>query len=245
MRGSRFPSPALIVATVALVLALSGAAVALPDKNTVDSGDIERGAVGSKELKRSAVRGPDVQKDALKGRQVFEQKLEPVPEAETVQTVRVFGDVVRRLLATDGASYTAALAAAEPAALATNGDLTVYAKCVRDAGADQLYGVIFAATESPGAIVDSPVDSLPGGDLAADFLNPGTAETARELAVATVTGTGTAFAAGSGDGFRVIGADGSVLAGVEAVAVKNGELASGDGAYGDGNVCLFGGAAIG
>ncbi len=105
--------------------------------------------------------------------------------------------------------------------------------------------MIFAATESPGAIFDSPVDSLPGGDLATDFLNPGTAETARELAVATVTGPGTAFAAGSGDGFRVIGADGSVLAGIEAVAVKNGELASGDGAYGDGNVCLFGGAAVG
>jgi hypothetical protein len=37
---SRRPKPAMIVAFIALVAALSGSAVALPGKNTVDSGDI-------------------------------------------------------------------------------------------------------------------------------------------------------------------------------------------------------------
>ena len=41
---------------------------------------------------------------------------------------------------------------------------------------------------------------------------------------------------------RVIGADGTGLTGTFAVAVKNGNLAGGNGVYGEGNVCLFGGA---
>ena len=39
--------------------------------------------------------------------------------------------------------------------------------------------------------------------------------------------------------------DGTGLTGSFAVAIKNGNLAGGNGVYGDGNVCLFGGSAIG
>ncbi len=54
------PTPALVVAMVALVAAMSGAAVALPGRSTVSTGDLKnhaatqekiaRGAVGSKQI---------------------------------------------------------------------------------------------------------------------------------------------------------------------------------------------------
>jgi len=51
----RRPSAGLVVAVVALVFALSGAAVALPGKNKVDKNDIAKNAVTSKALKNGAV----------------------------------------------------------------------------------------------------------------------------------------------------------------------------------------------
>jgi hypothetical protein len=42
MNPSHRPSPALIVALIALVAALAGSAVALPGKNKVDKNDIKK-----------------------------------------------------------------------------------------------------------------------------------------------------------------------------------------------------------
>jgi hypothetical protein len=115
------PSPALIVALAALVLAMSGAAIALPGNNKVSSGDIKNGAVRSSDIKSRTVKGSDVQNDALKGKQILEDKLEAVPEAETVQTVAPFGDQYERASAADGADEAAAEAAAEKLPLAAKG----------------------------------------------------------------------------------------------------------------------------
>lgn len=58
MRDSRrwLPSPALMVATVALVVALGGSAIALPGKGKVKSDDIARGAVKTKDIAKAAVK---------------------------------------------------------------------------------------------------------------------------------------------------------------------------------------------
>jgi hypothetical protein len=50
------PSPALLVATVALVAALAGSAIALPGRNTVHSDDIARGAVKGKDIAKAAIK---------------------------------------------------------------------------------------------------------------------------------------------------------------------------------------------
>lgn len=50
------PSPALLVATVALVAALAGSAIALPGRNTVRTDDIARGAVKGKDIAKAAVK---------------------------------------------------------------------------------------------------------------------------------------------------------------------------------------------
>ena len=51
----RRPSPAMAVAFVALLAALSGTAVALPGKNTVNSGDIKNGQVKGKDIGKNTV----------------------------------------------------------------------------------------------------------------------------------------------------------------------------------------------
>jgi hypothetical protein len=54
----RLPSPAMLVAIVALVAALTGSAVALQGKNSVKSNDIAPGAVKGKDIAGEAVKPP-------------------------------------------------------------------------------------------------------------------------------------------------------------------------------------------
>jgi hypothetical protein len=60
------PSPAMAVAFIALLAALSGTAVALPGKNTVDSGDIKRGAVKRADIANNAVNSAKVANNSLR-----------------------------------------------------------------------------------------------------------------------------------------------------------------------------------
>ncbi len=93
---SRRPTPAMAVAFVALLAALSGTAVALPGTNSVDSGDIKNNAVKTKDIKNNDVRskdirnsaltGGDVKNDALTGSDINEGTLGQVPSANTANT---------------------------------------------------------------------------------------------------------------------------------------------------------------
>jgi len=65
MTPSRRPSPALIVAVIALIAALAGGAVALPGNNKVDKNDIKRNAVKGKQVKDNALKGADVDESTL------------------------------------------------------------------------------------------------------------------------------------------------------------------------------------
>ena len=64
------PSPAMAVAFVALLAALSGTAVALPGNNTVDSGDLRRGAVKNSDIARGAVTGSKIRNGAVTGSKI-------------------------------------------------------------------------------------------------------------------------------------------------------------------------------
>jgi hypothetical protein len=66
-RGRRMRlSPASVIATVALFVALSGTAVAVTD-NSVDSKDISPGAVKSSDVKDDGIKGKDVREPTLEG----------------------------------------------------------------------------------------------------------------------------------------------------------------------------------
>ena len=99
------PSPALAIAFLALLVALSGTAVALPGRNTVDSGDIKNQVIRSLDLRGNAVTGAkvrrnsltgadvrnlgggDVNADSLTGEDINEGTLGQVPQAATAAAV--------------------------------------------------------------------------------------------------------------------------------------------------------------
>lgn len=61
------PSPAMIVAIVALIAALAGSAVALQGKNSVKGNDIAPGAVKGSKIAKMAVKGTKLAKDSVSG----------------------------------------------------------------------------------------------------------------------------------------------------------------------------------
>jgi hypothetical protein len=81
----------MALAFIALLAALSGTAVALPGKNSVDSGDIKNkqvkgkdlanNAVAAKKVKNGSLTGADIKDDSLTGSDVNESTLGQVPSA--------------------------------------------------------------------------------------------------------------------------------------------------------------------
>lgn len=87
-RVLRRPSPAMVVACTALIIALSGtgyAAIRLPAKS-VGTKQLRTGAVTNSKLARSAVTGRKVGPDALTGAQINEATLGTVPNATHAAT---------------------------------------------------------------------------------------------------------------------------------------------------------------
>ena len=82
---ARRPSPAMIVGFMALVIALSGTAGALPGINSVDSRDIENGQVKRKDIAKNAVNGRKVANGSLRGADVRNGSLTPADFSGSVQ----------------------------------------------------------------------------------------------------------------------------------------------------------------
>ena len=79
MRAASGPSPAMVVALIALVAALAGTATALPGKNSVDKNDIKKNAVKSKNIKKGQVKSSDIADGA-----VAEADLTPAEDSRLV-----------------------------------------------------------------------------------------------------------------------------------------------------------------
>ena len=79
----RRPSPAMVVAFIALGLALGGTsyAVVKPGKNTVGSRQLRNNAVSAAKLKAGAVDSSKVRDDSLTGQDINEATLVAVPSA--------------------------------------------------------------------------------------------------------------------------------------------------------------------
>jgi len=69
------PSPAMAVAFVALLAALSGTAIALPGTSSVDSGDVKNNSIRSKDVRNNNLRGKDVRNSSLAGADVKNDSL--------------------------------------------------------------------------------------------------------------------------------------------------------------------------
>jgi hypothetical protein len=78
-------SPGVVLGTVALIVALSGTSIALPGKNSVDSGDIKKNAVRTVDVKNQNLKGADVAGNTLTGSDINESSLGTVPTADTAR----------------------------------------------------------------------------------------------------------------------------------------------------------------
>ncbi|HKG36446.1 MAG TPA: hypothetical protein VKA89_08425 [Solirubrobacterales bacterium] len=84
-------SPGVVLGVVAILIALSGTSIALPGKNSVDSGDIKKNAVRTADVKNQNLRGIDVAADTLTGSDINESTLGTVPSAETARPTGAAG----------------------------------------------------------------------------------------------------------------------------------------------------------
>jgi hypothetical protein len=96
------PSPAMVIACIALMVALGGtsyAAIKLP-----------RNSVGAKQLKKNAVTGPKVKANTIKGADVLESSLAEVPSAATAATATTATTATNATNAANAANATNAAA---------------------------------------------------------------------------------------------------------------------------------------
>lgn len=90
----RRPSPAMVVACLALFVALGGtsfAAVKL-SKNSVGAREIKKNAVGASEIKKNAVASSEVKTNSLTGSDINESKLGIVPTAANATSATTAGN---------------------------------------------------------------------------------------------------------------------------------------------------------
>lgn len=263
-RKTRRPSPSLVVSFVALVVALGGTAWAA---SKIDTEDIKNRAVTTQKLDGGAVKAKKIGSDAVKGNKIADGAVKTARIANLAVTAdkiadatitgakvadntfgdsklsdyEVIGSSYVLATATDGADANAARTTAPEIPLFTKGQLSLYAKCFRDAGADTTFAVIYSRTTADGSIQQGN-DTLPGGNAATDFLNTATAEVDRELDSEDATGNDADFSEAEG---ALASPDTTGLMIDTYIAAKNGVLAGGEGLYGTGNKCLFGGTIEG
>ncbi|HEX2127845.1 MAG TPA: hypothetical protein VHF58_01360 [Solirubrobacterales bacterium] len=258
------PSPALVVALAALVTAMSGAAIALPGKNSVTKNDIRknavrskaiatgavkskdvaRGAIGSKQIKGKSIRGNRLKDKAIKAKQIADDAISSQQvvadglNSSDIADYEVVGPV--RVAATDHATEEAGRADSPLVPLFTKGQLAIEAKCFSDADTGALRGEIYIRTSADRAIVTSHGAVLPGGNPE-DFLNVDTPLAERRIHQENIGSDTADYQTAAPDStFAATSADGKQLLGHTSIALKHGTLPGGDGPYGAGNVCLFG-----
>ena len=224
-------SASVLVALTALVLALSGAAVALPGKNTVSADDIKKNAVRSQEIDGKSIKAGDVADNTLTTKQVKAESLTPAD----ISGLSISDESLIRVAAHESTGGLAAARAAAPETILYEEDgLSVYAKCYRDLLVGATEGAIFGRTNDDGALLAGEESGLPNDDAAP--LNQGTPEVARQIDAESVT-VPNAADFGVADG-ALADADGTSLRLLTTIGVKQGGF-SGDDAFGSGNACLF------
>lgn len=241
-------SYANVVATLALFIALGGvswAAVKLP-KNSVGSAQIKKNAITSAKIKKNAITGTKIKNGSLTGGDINAGTLGKVPSAAnadnsaTTNTVQTFS---KRVLASasGSSSQSSVRAAATPVPLASHGQVSIYGKCYVYSGS--LYVEVFSQSSADGALANTyTYDYYYGGN---GYLNANLVEDDRIIYYASV-GTNTAYHLGSpyySQG-TLFGPDGNSLTFNMSAWGKQGTVSTyGNGAFGDGSVCIFAGSA--
>ena len=217
-----------VVGYVALCFAVSSVAWA--------ASTAPKGSVVTKSIKRAAVTKPKLAAGAVTGDKVADDTLNDTKMSD----YEIVGGSFIRVTATEAATLDGAQTAAPETVLYSKGQATVYAKCFRDSAAGEIRGEIYARTTADGAVM-AGTDDLPNAD--ANLLNTGTIEEDRELDTENVTVANTADI---DESEGMLGTpDGTTVQLLTTAGTKQGTLPTGNGLFGDGNVCLFHAAVMG
>jgi hypothetical protein len=182
MPSRRKPSPALVVAIVALVAALGGGAYAA---SRIDTNDIADQAVTNQKIAKKTIKNSRVAAGGLKGSAIDESTLGPVPSVE------------------GRTPFAVRLGPGETVPLATNGAITVSAFCSINPGAEDIV-VLVATTTQPGAVMEGRDNHRGNGG---NFLDPTTPGPDSELLLNS-TASGQANVRNDVDEGFVLGPDG-------------------------------------
>ena len=257
-----------VVAVIAVFLALGGGTVYAASK-LINGKLIKPNSEPGNRIKKNSLTGDRLQNNSVTGSKIIASTLGTVPNATHSSSAdhaasadhatsadlasAVSGLTVlsfHRITATDGASQSAAEAAAPQIPLFSKGTLSLYAKCFHDTSTDTVYGEVYLATTQDGAYLDSTSQHDGTTDnTSPTFIDTGTAESSRGL----YTGTHDSATANSmsyeeaddSTDFTAVGPDGTTISGAIVYGEKNGTLTGEQGAFGAGNVCLVGGHVIG
>ncbi|MGH2906651.1 MAG: hypothetical protein ACRDKI_07755 [Solirubrobacterales bacterium] len=222
---SMVPSPAMVIAMIALIISASGVAYAA-------------GTINGKTIKKGTVSGKALKKNTLTGTQIKESKLGKVPSAKNadnaaIATTSASTSVVsfQAIKAVDAAANFAAAPAVD---LGGKGPFSFYGKCYVN-GANVEATTYIASTSGNGLFDTEAEDS--------GYVTPATAESSRKLQ--DVTASANSFDAGDGDKDFTATDGATTLYGILGLAAaKQGSPAEGDGPFGAGNRCLFGGVVF-
>jgi hypothetical protein len=227
------PSPAMVVALLALCVALAGTASALPGRNRVKRDDIARNAVRSSDITRNAIRNRHIRArqvtrskiarrsvnstlvgdDALLGSNILESSLSKVPDADKLDGK----DSSEYALGSKLTAFT--LGDGETRQVAKQGPLTLTAHC--DTGATDTAEVLVATTQDNAAF---------SGQFTNADLDSGTPAGSRVF-TSGVNGSSGTPAFGKGEGYA-IAPDGSRI---------GASLFAGVNVLGQAGRCVFGG----
>ncbi|HEY5142440.1 MAG TPA: hypothetical protein VII98_02950 [Solirubrobacteraceae bacterium] len=262
----RRPSPAVLIALLALVLSVAGPALAH------DASGFAARIISGRSIRQHSISGIRLKNNTLTGLQIDEARLGPVPTAANAVTAQsatsalnavnaasagTAGSATRaaaadeltgharfftRAAATSGASPAAALAAAPEIPLADLGALSLYARCLRDTSAGpDVVALVYVRASVPGGLLDS-ADSTLQGSAVGDALGPSTPERKREIRSVTAAGPDAARFGGGGAGaFSVVGGDGAAFSGQVAAGAQEGRPPAAASAFAAGSGCLFSG----
>ena len=263
--GTR-PSPAMMVALVALFVALGGSSYAALK---ISGKQIKNNTVSTKDIKNNNVRSKDVRNNTLKGADINESTLGIVPNATnaanatnatnaafaglanransaaTVDQIKVPGSYKKVTSSASATPQTAARAAATEVPIFSHGAFDIYGKCFIDEAQDpdQLRGEVLIRTRQDGSIVEADENAEFEG--ANGFLDTNTPEEDRILIVTDRIAGETNIDDLSDNDFFAAASDGTSFTGHVDLAIKFGDLPGSEGVYGTGDVCIFAGYGIG
>ena len=224
----------IVGAALALVVLGTGVAAAAVGLNEVGSAQVRNEALTGSDIKNSSIYSSDVRDGGLLGRDV---KAETITGREVAERSLGVPSNISQLLPAVEAASAAAGAALPETLLLSRGDLSITASCWRQVDTRVMHLDLFVRTSTNGGMLQSTLDSKPGGTAAASFLNIDTVKEDRQIASPDAAANSFRLHHGGMAEFPAWSPGGDYLRGELGTVVQHGVVAGVTPPLGAGNTC--------